>query len=95
MSNLMICIGIVRGKRNEYIIFKILIINISVRHQEQFSDFPRKQFNLESRNKIMHQCYYCEQLFDSKEELYNHVEVHSDNERNEEIMERKKQAFKK
>lgn len=43
----------------------------------------------------MHQCYYCEQLFDSKEELYNHVEVHSDIERNKEIMERKKQAAKK
>ena len=39
----------------------------------------------------MHQCYYCEQLFDSKEDLYNHVEVHSDVERNREIMERKKE----
>ena len=39
----------------------------------------------------MHQCYYCEQLFDSKEELYDHVEVHSDIERNQEIMERKKE----
>ena len=26
----------------------------------------------------MHQCYYCEQMFDSKEDLYDHVEVHSD-----------------
>ncbi len=43
----------------------------------------------------MHQCYYCEQLFDSKEELYDHVEVHSDVERNREIMDRKKQAEKK
>jgi hypothetical protein len=43
----------------------------------------------------MHQCYYCEQLFDSKEELYDHVEVHSDTERNREIMERKKKASKK
>ncbi len=43
----------------------------------------------------MHQCYYCEQLFDSKEELYEHVEVHSDNERNKEIMDRKKQAQQK
>jgi len=43
----------------------------------------------------MHQCYYCEQLFDSKEELSDHVEVHSDNDRNKEIMERKKQASKK
>ena len=38
----------------------------------------------------MHQCYYCEQLFDSKEELYEHVEVHSDVERNREIMDQKK-----
>jgi len=43
----------------------------------------------------MHQCYYCEQLFDSKGELYDHVEVHSDVERNREIMNRKKQAEKK
>jgi len=47
------------------------------------------------RNLTMHQCYYCEQIFDSKEQLYEHVEVHSDNERNKEIMERKKQAAKK
>jgi len=44
------------------------------------------------RIRRMHQCYYCEQLFDSKEELYDHVEVHSDIERNKEIMDRKKQA---
>ncbi len=35
----------------------------------------------EAYNTIMHQCYYCEQLFDSKERLYDHVEVHSDVER--------------
>jgi len=34
-------------------------------------------------------------MFDSKEQLYEHVEVHSDNERNKEILERKKQAAKK
>ena len=45
--------------------------------------------------KAMHQCYYCEQLFESKEDLYEHVEVHSDNERNKEIMDRKKQAHQK
>ena len=44
---------------------------------------------------VMHQCYYCEQLFESKEALYEHVEVHSDMERNKEIMNRKKQAEKK
>jgi len=43
----------------------------------------------------MHQCYYCEQLFDSKEKLYDHVEVHSDIERNKEIMDKKKKAEKK
>lgn len=54
-----------------------------------------KGFIRDMCNIAMHQCYYCEQLFDSKEELYNHVEVHSDNERNQEIKERKKQASKK
>ncbi len=43
----------------------------------------------------MHQCYYCEQLFESKEELFEHVEVHSDIERNKEVMSRKKQERKK
>lgn len=26
---------------------------------------------------MSHQCYYCEQIFDSKEKLYDHLEVHS------------------
>ena len=44
----------------------------------------------------MHQCYYCEQLFQSKEELFEHVEVHSDMDRNKEVMNRrKKNAAKK
>lgn len=42
----------------------------------------------------MHQCYYCEQIFDSKEALYDHVEIHSDIERNQEIMDKKKNAKK-
>ena len=42
----------------------------------------------------MHQCYYCEQLFDSKEALYDHVDIHSDIERNQEIMDEKKKARK-
>ncbi|MGD8431657.1 MAG: hypothetical protein PVJ16_05635 [Nitrosopumilaceae archaeon] len=42
----------------------------------------------------MHQCYYCEKIFDTKEDLYDHVEVHSDVERNREIIERKKKAKK-
>ena len=43
----------------------------------------------------MHQCYYCEQLFSSKEQLYEHVEIHSDIEKNKEIMKRKKKSTKK
>ncbi|MDH3191878.1 MAG: hypothetical protein OEM18_04250 [Nitrosopumilus sp.] len=43
----------------------------------------------------MHQCYYCEQIFDTKEQLYDHVEIHSDIERNKEIMERKKSKERK
>jgi len=43
----------------------------------------------------MHQCYYCEQLFDSKEQLFEHVEIHSDMDRNKEIMNRKKKSSKK
>jgi hypothetical protein len=42
----------------------------------------------------VHQCYYCEQIFDSKDELYEHVEVHSDIERNQEIMDKKKRVKK-
>ncbi|WP_010194741.1 hypothetical protein [Candidatus Nitrosarchaeum limnium] len=38
----------------------------------------------------MHQCYYCEQIFDTKEALYDHVEIHSDIERNREIMDKKR-----
>jgi len=26
---------------------------------------------------MVHQCYICEQIFDSKEKLYEHLEVHS------------------
>ena len=43
----------------------------------------------------MHQCYYCEQIFDSKEQLFEHVEIHSDIERNKEVMSQKKRAVKK
>lgn len=43
----------------------------------------------------MHQCYYCERIFDSKEQLYDHVEIHSDIERNKEIMDRKKEKERK
>ena len=46
------------------------------------------------RNYVMHQCYYCEQIFDSKEDLYQHVEIHSDIERNKEIADRQKKINK-
>ena len=42
----------------------------------------------------MHQCYYCEQIFDSKEDLYQHVEINSDIERNKEVADRQKKTNK-
>ena len=27
---------------------------------------------------MSHQCYYCDQMFDSKEHLFDHLEVHSE-----------------
>ncbi len=42
----------------------------------------------------MHQCYYCEQLFDSKEALFEHVEIHSDMEINKEILDKKRRENK-
>ncbi len=27
---------------------------------------------------MSHQCYYCDQMFDSKEHLFDHLEVHAD-----------------
>ncbi len=39
----------------------------------------------------MHQCYYCSQIFDTKEKLYDHLEIHTDAERNSEIMARNKE----
>ncbi|WP_067956783.1 hypothetical protein [Nitrosopumilus sp. Nsub] len=43
----------------------------------------------------MHQCYYCDQIFDSKEDLYEHSEIHSDSERNNEIKDRQKKIKSK
>ena len=43
----------------------------------------------------MQQCDYCDQLFDTKEILYEHVEVHSDTERNEQIMSNQKESNEK
>lgn len=39
----------------------------------------------------MHQCYYCSQIFDTKEKLYDHLEIHTDAERSSEIMARNKE----
>lgn len=39
----------------------------------------------------MHQCYYCSQIFDTKEKLYDHLEIHTDAERNSEIIARSKE----
>ena len=58
--------------------------------QKEILNFKQKVVIHVSDNYTMHQCYYCEQLFDSKEQLYEHVEVHSDIERNKEITERRK-----
>ena len=33
---------------------------------------------------MTHQCYYCEQIFDTKEKLYEHLEVHSKTQREQE-----------
>ncbi len=30
---------------------------------------------------MVHQCYYCEQFFETKEQLYDHLEVHSKTQR--------------
>ncbi len=42
-----------------------------------------------------HGCYYCGLLFDTKEELFEHVDVHSDVEKNREVMARQKKDKKK
>ena len=42
----------------------------------------------------MHQCYYCDQLFDSKEDLYEHSELHTEIERTNEIKDRKNKSNK-
>ena len=50
----------------------------------------RKCLILDVRIITVHQCCYCEQLFDTKEELYEHIEVHSDIERNREEQNQKR-----
>jgi len=41
---------------------------------------------------MVHQCYYCEQFFDSKEDLYEHLEVHADTQTKEEKKPKKRKA---
>lgn len=43
----------------------------------------------------MHQCYYCGQIFDTKEKLYDHLDIHTDAERNDEIMARSREKAEK
>ena len=38
------------------------------------------------------ECYYCEQIFETKEKLSEHLEVHSDIEKNREITQRRKEG---
>ena len=44
---------------------------------------------------MVHQCYICEQIFDSSEKLFEHLEIHSDTPRNQELQEKKKELDKK
>ena len=61
-------------------------------------EFLRKIQQRDKSNYVitisMHQCYYCEQIFDSKEDLFQHAEIHSDAERNKEIVDRQKKVTK-
>ena len=44
---------------------------------------------------MVHQCYICEQIFDSSEKLFGHLEIHSNTTRNQELKEKKKELKKK
>jgi len=44
---------------------------------------------------MVHQCYICEQIFDSSENLFEHLAIHSDTTRNQELKEKKKELDKK
>ena len=61
-------------------------------------EFSRKILQSDKSNYalalLMHQCYYCEQIFDSKEDLFQHAEIHSDAERNKENIDRQKKVKK-
>ncbi len=44
---------------------------------------------------MVHQCYICQQIFDSSEKLFEHLAIHSDTTRNQELKEKKKELKKK
>ncbi len=39
---------------------------------------------------MIHQCYHCEQIFKTREDLYEHLEVHTFAERNKDKTKRRK-----
>ena len=39
---------------------------------------------------MSHQCYYCDQMFDSKEKLFDHLEIHADTVENQEKKSKRK-----
>ncbi len=41
---------------------------------------------------MVHVCYYCEQFFDSKEDLYEHLEVHEDTKTEQEKKSKKRKS---
>ncbi len=51
-----------------------IILNI-----EFYAYYFAKVFIFDNYNSIMiHQCYYCERIFDTKEALYDHLDIHAD-----------------
>lgn len=42
-----------------------------------------------------HQCYYCDQIFDSKEKLYDHLDTHSEPPGKQKKKNKKKKSEKK
>jgi len=44
---------------------------------------------------MVHQCYICEQIFDSSEKLFEHLAIHSDTKRNQKLKEKENELDKK
>ncbi len=44
---------------------------------------------------MVHQCYICNQIFDLSEKLFEHLAIHSDTTRNQELKEKEKELDKK